>query len=146
MISRLVGMLILCAGLFSCTSGDRTADSFGLELKRPAGYVEGRLLFKQRCSACHGENGEPSVKLYPPIKNSDYLKSHQEDLACIIRDGLQKDIEVNKKKYSMKMPANKDFSAEQIFHLINYINNSWGNSYGETTLEEVKKRLGNCDQ
>lgn len=139
-------IVLLVALITSCTSPStkENGSALGLDLKHPKGYVEGRLLFKNRCSACHGETGVPSAKLYPPIKNSDYLQKNQELIPCIISHGLQGKILVNSKEYSMKMPANPDFSAEQIFQLINYINNSWGNNYGETTLEKVKKQLETC--
>jgi len=144
-MNRLIALGFVCVFFLSCKP-EQGKETSGLNENLPNGYAEGKVLFKARCAVCHGESGKPKIKLYPPIKNSSYLRNHPEKIPCIIRFGLNEKITVNEENYDMKMAGNPDFSAEQISHLINYMNNSWGNSFGETTTQEVIKLLKNCEK
>jgi len=134
--------LIVCV-LFSC-GGSKTNDLTGVNEEIPEGFQLGLQLFKQRCASCHGSTGEPQLALYPPLKNSDYLKNYPNDIPCIIQHGLQGEIVVNGQGYNMKMASNPDLTADQIQGLVNYINNAWGNDFGAKSLGEVKENLTNC--
>lgn len=140
-------MIKICLSLFvlisvlSCQPTEAASD-----LKNKATYSLGLKLYQARCAACHGDQGEPRAKLYPPLKNSDYLKNNQSSIPCIIKHGLEGEIIVNGQSYNAKMVGHSDLSALEISQLINYINNSWGNDYGFTSLEKVKTQLENCQK
>ena len=133
-------LLLITGMLFSCGKESST----GLERDLPEGFYEGKELFNARCSACHGVDGESVVKIYPPLKDSDYLRDNQQNIPCVIYYGVDTPLKVNGVEYQMKMPSSSNLSAEQIKNLINYINNSWGNEFGEVSTEEVKKVLEDC--
>ena len=131
--------------MISCETPS-TSEVSGLGKELPNGYEEGKKLFSARCAVCHGEKGQPQISIYPPIKNSSFLMNNQDKIPCVIRYGLKGAINVNGKSYDMKMASNPDLSAEEISQLINYMNNSWGNTYGSTTTEDVINVLENCNR
>jgi cytochrome c551 len=108
------------------------------------GYLEGKTLYESKCSSCHHKDGAPEVSIYPPLKNSDFLKDNQQKIACIIIKGQKEPLDVNGKTYSMQMPAFSGLSAQEVSQIINYINNTWGNNYGVTTTKSIKSDLENC--
>ena len=108
-------------------------------------YKHGEILYQNFCQNCHNEDGEALRKLIPPLANSDYLINHKEELACIIRYGLEGEIVVNGIKYNQVMSPIDKLTDVEIANIINYINNTWGNSNGYTSLVDVQKSLENCD-
>jgi hypothetical protein len=90
------------------------------------------------------EDGSGLVKVNPPLANSDYLRDHQAEIACIIRNGQYDSIVVNGIYYYQEMIAFPKLSDVEITNVINYINHAWGNDYGERTITEVKSYLAPC--
>jgi mono/diheme cytochrome c family protein len=128
-------IFLLCTFILGvlCTSCEQNISAHGKE-----NYV--RL-----CANCHGENGEGLQGLIPPLAASDYLKNNKQILACIVKNGLNGEIEVNGKKYNQAMPALlANLSPADITNISNYVLNAWGNNYGELTLPEVEKQLEGC--
>ena len=129
--------------LFACAEdkkGSETNENPSIE-----GFVEGKILFERNCAACHQKSGAPQVKIYPPLKNSDYLQANQHKIACIIRNGVNENLTVNGKEYTIKMQGFSNFSAQEIGQISNYISNAWGNDFGVKTTEQVIEELKNCE-
>jgi mono/diheme cytochrome c family protein len=86
----------------------------------------GTNLFNDNCAACHGKNGEGVVG--PALAANDDLK----DASHIIERVL---------KGKRPMPAFGDrFSDEDVASVASFIRSSWGNNFGEVSVEEVKAR------
>ena len=81
----------------------------------------GAKLYKSHCANCHQEDGSGLANLIPPLKHSDYLKSHAAELPCIITHGLQGEILVNGKMYQMKMVPVKGLKPEDVKDLCTYV-------------------------
>ncbi len=108
-------------------------------------YGKGMRIYQQHCAVCHADDGNGLQGLIPPIRQSDYLAQHQDDLACIIRHGLSEPITVNNQLYDMqKMPPNDKLNEIAITNLINFISNAWGNQADFVTVEKIKEDLGRC--
>lgn len=90
-------ILFASFSIVSCTSDE--------ELTYQQYLVNGEMLYYQKCSNCHGENGEGLKNLYPPLMNSDYLEN-QENVLCIIKYGASGKMVVNGNTYDQAMPAN----------------------------------------
>ena len=103
-------------------------------------------LYQKHCMNCHGEYGKGLKQLYPPLAGSDFMKENKNKLACIIRYGLNDKIMVNEIIYHHPMPGNKNLSEVDIVNIINYINQSWGNSEEFISLKTVKGQLNKCEQ
>lgn len=107
-------------------------------------YHEGERIYAAYCENCHMEDGQGLAKLIPPLTDQQYLSDNRDLLPCIIRHGINGPIEVNNVIYNDSM-AGADLKPVQIHNLINYVNNSWGNKLGYTTIEAVEKALENCN-
>ena len=103
----------------------------------------GNDIYVSRCQNCHGENGEGLGELAPPLTDTLFLKNNKTDLACIIKNGANKEMVIHGKKYDGKMPG-LNLADIDIAQVIVYITNSFGNKQGMYTYEQVAKDLGSC--
>ncbi len=104
----------------------------GLQAKIEAGKV----VYTRVCQACHQAEGQGIPGAFPPLANSDYLNSDVDRAIAVVIHGLSGPIEVNGERYDAVMPK-LDLSDEEIANTITYVLNSWGNSGGEVTEEQV---------
>lgn len=116
----------------------------GIESCQNNPYVQGQALYANHCQSCHQANGERYELLMPPIAKSDYLVNYADKLPCIIKYGLEGTIVVNDTTYDGVMGALPQLSDVEITNIINYINNSFGNDNGYTSLEQVQQSLQQC--
>ena len=112
---------------------------------KQAPYTHGKILYDKFCAQCHQDDGAALRKLIPPLANSDYLVNHKDQLACLIRYGIKGKMVVNGITYDKEMPPIPEFSDIEIANVINYINASWGNNNGYTSLKDVQDALEKCD-
>lgn len=101
-----------------------------------ASIKKGSNIYASNCIACHMENGEGMAGVFPPLKNSDYLKDKKKIIQAMI-NGLQGEITVNGKKYNSAMPAS-GLNDSEIADVLTYVNNTWGNKGARITAQEVK--------
>jgi mono/diheme cytochrome c family protein len=84
-------------------------------------------------------NGEGVPKAFPPLAKSDYLKDKQTESIKGIKNGMSGEIVVNGVSYNGVM-AGMGLSDQEVADVMNYINNAWGNDYGEFyTAQKVTK-------
>lgn len=107
-------------------------------------YSQGETLYKVYCANCHMEDGTGLKGLIPPLANADFLRDHQDQIACIIKKGIKGAISVNGKIYDTEMAGIPELNDIKINNIINYINHAWGNDYGLSNVEIVKSRLEIC--
>lgn len=108
-------------------------------------YKQGKSLYQNYCANCHMDDGSGLEGIIPPLAHADYLKDHQDKLACITRYGMVGAVAVNGETYNNAMPGVPELSPFQITNVINYINHAWGNDYGLAKYEEVKAALEQCN-
>ena len=133
MLSHLLRLLplvaVLALALPSCFSNNRH---------------QGQRLYEQKCSGCHGEQGQGLGRLIPPLAGADYLANHRSELPCLLRNGQNEVIVVNGIGYHNVMPGNKALSPAQLTNLLNYIESHWGNEAKPRTIREVQQQLESC--
>ncbi|MBS1530790.1 MAG: cytochrome c [Bacteroidetes bacterium] len=136
-IRFVIGLVLFFTVLFiiSCES-----DS-SIEFKRY--YSEGAQIYQTRCQNCHGKNGEGLLSLIPPLTDSIYFKNNKATLACFIRRGSKDPIVVNGKGFASVMPR-QDLAPVELAEVITYIQNSFGNKFGLTEVDDVQRVLNNC--
>ena len=127
--------LLICFSFFSCQDKEQT-------LKQQ--YISiGRMIYLDKCSNCHQENGNGLGKLYPPLNKSDFLMNEPAKVACLIKYGLRGEITVNGTVYNQEMPNNIKITPVEIAQLITYMTHSWDNKKNRVFVskERVKKEL-----
>ncbi|MFK7809492.1 MAG: cytochrome c [Saprospiraceae bacterium] len=124
-------LLWMCLVLFCCQSNP---------------YDQGKRIYEAYCASCHMEEGQGLKGLYPPLAKSDYLLDNHDQIACIIRYGLQDTIVVNGKTYEIPMMPISGINEVQITNVINYISNAWGNDAGFTKITDVERVLSECKE
>ncbi len=98
----------------------------------------GKEIYGDFCINCHMANGEGVAYTFPPLANSDYLKNNRTASIKGIKFGQKGEITVNGIDYNSYM-APLGLDNEEVADVMNYINNSWGNTNTEiVTIEEVE--------
>ena len=107
-------------------------------------YKQGANLYRMHCESCHMANGEGLRGLIPPLAQSDFLIKHQDQVACVIRYGMEGPVVVNGQTYETIMAGIPSLTDVQINNIINYINHAWGNDAGISNVRTVKEQLEKC--
>lgn len=131
-------MIITLGYLSSCHSK--------LNIETAQYAVNGQKLYAQHCQNCHGQKGEGLGKLYPPLTDANYLDENRSLLSCIVRYGMQGEIEVNGEKYNDIMPANPDLTETDIAYILTYVTTYFGNADSTYSTNEVRESLLKCTQ
>ena len=114
--------------------------SFFYQEKTKAESIEsGAELYQDFCIQCHLGTGTGVAGVFPPLKEADYLFNNIEKSIAGIKYGRRGPITVNEENYDGVM-LNQGLDDEEIADLMNYILNSWGNTYdAQITSEQVQK-------
>lgn len=107
-------------------------------------YRQGQALYTQHCANCHMDSGKGLGALIPPLAGSDWLRDGQNQLACLIKNGMEGPIVVNDTTYNQPMPGVEGISEFQIANIVNYINQAWDNDYGIISVASVREQLQAC--
>ncbi len=108
-------------------------------------YQQGEWLYLNNCANCHMDDGSGLGTNIPPLAQTDYLPKHRDDLACIIRYGIQDTLIVNGKLYSQPMAGITKLNETEITNIINYIHHAWGNDLPAISIKDVKAHLDRCE-
>jgi mono/diheme cytochrome c family protein len=149
-MKNIVTLIVLLLVVVSCNSKEKedktskvkypkktSVKQVSPELK--ASIAEGKLVYEDLCITCHMADGKGVTKAFPPLANSDYLKKNQKKSIAAVKNGMSGEITVNGVTYNSIM-APLGLSDKEVADVVNYINNSWGNSYGKiVTVEQVAK-------
>ncbi len=108
--------------------------------------VEGKRLYDIYCSNCHQKDGQGLARLYPPLKNSDYLLPNKEKVICGMRYGQQGEIIVNGISFNQPMPANLNITDLEIAEIATYIYTEFADSVQIITINEVRDIMESCHQ
>ena len=80
----------------------------------------GRYVYKSRCASCHGDNGEGTQSLVPPLADADMARQNLDSFPCWLFHGMNTPITVNGKSYDQTMyPIS--MSQVEMANLMNYM-------------------------
>ena len=136
-------LLLMITVLLSCGGkpGERKD-----QIKYRQYLVEGKRLYLKHCSNCHQETGEGLGRLYPPLKDSDYLKN-KDNLAsviCSVKYGQSGEVIVNGITFNQPMPANPWLTDLEIAEIITYVYSTWGGMEELITHRQAGMALDTC--
>jgi mono/diheme cytochrome c family protein len=124
---------------FSCknTSEERIAEVLQQQHSQEMqeSMSRGAEIYNNFCASCHLSGGEGISGVFPPLTDSDWLKEQQQASIHAIKFGLKGPIEVNGVNYNNLMPA-LGLSDRETADVLNYINNTWGNKFGDPVTPE----------
>lgn len=105
--------------------------------------TRGNEIYNDFCVQCHLDNGEGVAGIFPPLSNSDYLLNSIRESIYGIKYGMEGPITVNGELYDGIM-VSQGLDNEEIADVMNYILNSWENSYNNeiitpSLVNEIKK-------
>ncbi len=78
-------------------------------------------LYRAKCAACHGTDGNGSPGLYPPLRDSEWLSEEPSRLPEILMNGLQGPITVRGQEWNAIMLPPGLSSEEEMNTIILYI-------------------------
>ena len=142
---KVFSFVVLLMGVFVMLffkSSDETQETAYKTIQSKAlkeSIKRGNAVYSDFCISCHLPNGEGIQNIYPPLANSDYLKSNRRASIKGLKYGLKGEITVNGLQYNKYMPP-MGLSADEIADVMNFSNHSWGNAYGKiVTVKEVSE-------
>ena len=142
---KVFSFVVLLMGVFVMlffNSSDETQETAYKTIQSKAlkeSIKRGNAVYSDFCISCHLPNGEGIQYIYPPLANSDYLKSNRRASIKGLKYGLKGEITVNGLQYNKYMPP-MGLSADEIADVMNFSNHSWGNTYGKiVTVKEVSE-------
>ncbi len=124
--------------LFACGGSEKKKshkDNLAVEITN-FDMEKGGQLYRSKCMNCHLKSGKGIPKVFPPLADSDYLRKNTDEAIKMVKFGSNKPIKVNGIKYNSLMPSS-GLTDKELVLVFNYILNSWENSYGQVSLDEV---------
>jgi nitrite reductase (NO-forming) len=100
--------------------------------------TDGARLFATVCATCHQPSGRGVPKVFPPLRESDFLAADADRAIRIVMTGLRGQVTVNGASYNGVMPK-LDLTDEQIANVLTYELTELGNKGKTVTLEQVAK-------
>ncbi|HUJ44639.1 MAG TPA: copper-containing nitrite reductase [Opitutaceae bacterium] len=107
-------------------------------LTKEAQIERGKRVFMQTCFACHQPDGKGLPGIFPPLAGSDFLRADRERPIRIVTKGLTGPVAVNGQTFNNIMPA-QVLSDQQIADVLTYVTNSWGNTGGPYSVDDVRR-------
>ena len=106
--------------------------------------VEGKRLYGVHCANCHQIDGKGLARLYPPLKDSDYLIPNKKSVICGMRYGQKGEIVVNGIMFNLEMPGIPTITDLEIAEIATYIYTDFADSVQIVTLNDVRKIMESC--
>ena len=106
--------------------------------------AEGKRLYNLHCANCHQIDGAGLARLYPPLKNSEYLISNREESICGMRFGQNGEIIVNGISFNQEMPENIQLTDLDIAEIATYVYTEFADTVQIITLNEVRSIMATC--
>ncbi|MHC5226538.1 cytochrome D1 domain-containing protein [Ignatzschineria sp. LJL83] len=101
-------------------------------------HEEGQQAYETYCAACHQVEGQGLAGAFPPLADSDYLKSKKPlEIAAQIFHGLSGEITVNGVVYNNIMPPMPHVSDESAAKIVNYVFSRWVGAEANLTKQDM---------
>ena len=131
-------VLALFGGMSAYAAGQITNE------RPPKGRMEaGEASYLANCAACHQPTGKGLPGAFPPLADSDYMRSLPTDkLVGIVLHGFSGKVTVNGADYDGVMPSFAHLKDSEIADTLTYALNAWGNPGGSISADQVAAARG----
>lgn len=130
------GLLFL---LMVCSAFIRPEPTKKIQPNLKASIERGKVIYVQRCMACHQVDGGGVPRLNPPLDGASAVKGNDKlKLVRIVLKGMTDRVEIDGEYYDNNMSANPDLTDAQVADVLTYIRNNWTNKASMVTVAEVK--------
>jgi mono/diheme cytochrome c family protein len=142
-----IGVIGVAVVMTSCGGGsEQKAPAPGTTVQKEQTKVDpmaaqkarGEELYKTKCIACHQPNGQGLPNAFPSLVGSEFLLKNTKLAVSQVLNGSAHVVADRKVKYPAPMPPQVD-TKEDAVAVINYVMNSFGNSGGFITVDDVKE-------
>lgn len=137
-INSCIVIIVILEIISSCGNANKSNSKFTNYFR------QGELLYTKHCSNCHQADGSGLGRLYPPLKQSDYMNENFEQVLCLMRNGIQGEVTVNGVQYNQAMPGVPTLTDLEIAEIATYIYNTWENERGLVDVKETERILNTC--
>ncbi len=149
-IETLLLLFMTIMPFFSCDpgKGDRRYDHLDRRTRiRLMQYrAEGKRLYMNYCSNCHQEDGRGLARLYPPLKNSDYIINNPDSVVCGIRHGHKGEMTVNGVMFNQEMPPIPQITDLEIAEIATYVFTEFADTVLIISQNDVRRVMKNCEK
>ena len=83
-------------------------------------------------------------RLYPPLKNSDYILPNKAKVICGMRYGQKGELMVNGILFNQEMPPNVNITDLEIAEIATYVFTEFADSVQIITLNEIAEIMKSC--
>jgi mono/diheme cytochrome c family protein len=104
----------------------------------------GKQLYLEHCGNCHQDDGSGLSRLYPPLKNSDFMNEDPKRALCIIKFGQSGKITVNGVEFNTEMPSNSSLSGLELAEIATYVFSTFGNKPALITPGQIEMLGQEC--
>lgn len=142
-MKNIIIVMVFTLTIVSCNSTNKKSSLIALNqdaTQLTESIKRGEIVYNDMCITCHLADGKGVPKTFPPLANSDYLREKQTESIKAVKYGMSGEIVVNGITYNNAM-APLGLSNEEVADVINYINNSWGNSIDNFVTPEKVSEL-----
>lgn len=103
----------------------------------------GAAIYKDKCAACHGEDGQGVPRVYPPLADNQAvrLRNPINAVRIVLNGGFPPSTEGNPRPYGMP-PFYQELSDEQVAAVVTFIRQSWGNHASPVWSVDVQRSRG----
>ena len=136
-------LAVTALALVAAASAYALAQDPSSERPPKAAMEAGEAAFLANCAACHQPTGKGLPGAFPPLADSDYIRSvPRERLIDVVLNGFSGKVKVNGADYDGVMPALNHLGDDDIAHVLSYVTHSWGNAGPTIASSEVAARRG----
>lgn len=140
--ATLLALLFLPLSMtWSCGEGSKSGGEREKRVKKEkegtSSQGKGRKLYVDHCGSCHQADGSGVPHMYPPLRDTEWIKGKPEKLIRIVLEGMNEKIEVKGKSYERNMPAQDRLSDEAIARILSFIRKEFGDDAGPVSADQV---------
>lgn len=89
--------------------------------------ADGRTVFAQNCTSCHGAEGRGQPGYFPPLAGNPDIAADRLLPVLVVLHGLSGSIDVAGTTYASSMPPFDHLSDTEVAAVVNYVQRAWGN-------------------